>query len=69
VWGKGLLVPGVAALNAGGDAAVTAISCAAPGYCTAVNSEHYSQGFVVSEVNGTWGTAQGLRRPELSLRL
>ena len=67
-WGKGQLVPGIAALNAGGDAAVTAISCAAPGYCTAGGyytsaanvpaSSSARKAFVVSEVKGHWGTAR-----------
>jgi hypothetical protein len=67
-WGKGQLVPGIAALNAGGDAAVTAISCAAPGYCTAGGyytsaakvpaSSSARKTFVVSEVKGQWGTAR-----------
>jgi hypothetical protein len=66
-WGKGQLVPGIAALNTGGDAAVTAISCTAPGYCTAGGyytsaakapaSSGARKAFVASEVKGHWGTA------------
>jgi hypothetical protein len=69
-WGNGQLVPGIAALNAGGDAAVTAISCAAPGYCTAggyytsaangPESSSARKAFVVSEAKGRWGTARQL---------
>jgi hypothetical protein len=68
VWGQGQLVPGLAALNAGGDAAVTAVSCAAAGYCAAGGyytsaaqvpaSSSAQKAFVVSEVNGHWGTAE-----------
>jgi hypothetical protein len=70
-WGKGRLVPGIAALNVGGDAAVTAISCAAPGYCTAGGyytsaakvpaSSSAQKAFVVSEVKGHWGKARQVR--------
>jgi hypothetical protein len=53
--------PGLAALNAGGDAQVTSISCASAGNCSAggyyTDSGGNTQAFVVSEVNGTWGTA------------
>jgi hypothetical protein len=75
-WGKGRLVPGIVALNAGGDAAVTAISCAAPGYCTAGGyytsaanvpaSSSARKAFVASEVKGNWGTARHLssRKPD-----
>jgi len=66
VWGKGQLVPGIAALNAAGNAAVTAISCTGPGYCTA--GGYYTaarapapsgtrRAFVATEVKGHWGTA------------
>ena len=66
-WAKGQLVPGVAALNTGGDAMVTAVACAAPGYCTAGGyytvakvpaSSNARKAFVVSEVKGHWGTAR-----------
>jgi hypothetical protein len=66
-WGRGQLVPGIAALNSGGDAAVTAISCTAPGYCTAGGfytsaakapaSSSARKAFVASEVKGHWGMA------------
>jgi hypothetical protein len=60
-WGKGMAVPGLAALNTGGDARVTSVSCASAGNCAAVG--YYSavhvgeQGFVASERNGRWGKA------------
>jgi hypothetical protein len=50
-----------AALNTGGAAAITSVSCASAGNCTAggyyEDSSFLLQGFVVSETNGTWGTA------------
>ncbi len=64
-WGKAIKVPGLATLERG-DAEVDSISCAAPGECTA--GGQYQDGFdstgglrlevfVVSETNGSWGTA------------
>ena len=60
-WGRAVEVPGLGALNKGGDAGVRAVSCASAGNCTAAGayrdrSRHY-QGFVVSERNGVWGRA------------
>jgi len=65
-WGTAVEVPGTAALNAGGDAAVTSVACPSIGNCTA--GGYYVNGsgafgapddhaFVVSERNGTWGNA------------
>src|ERR1019366_9230282 len=57
VWSSATVVAG--ALNVGGVALVTAISCPAVGSCTAVG--FYSDNaatkhtFVISQVNGTWG--------------
>jgi hypothetical protein len=61
VWHKAIRVPGSAALNSGGYAGLTSVSCGRPGNCTAGgyylgNSTSY-QSFVVSEVNGTWHKA------------
>ena len=68
-WGSAMTVPGLASLNhaAGGEgAAITSVSCAAAANCSAggyytsgVDSDGVpdSQAFVVSQVNGTWGTA------------
>jgi hypothetical protein len=61
VWHKASEVPGSAALNAGGYAGLTSVSCGKPGNCTAGgyydgSSTNY-QGFVVSEVNGKWHNA------------
>jgi len=65
IWGKAEEVPGIAALNVGGDAAVSSVSCATAGNCsaggfylTAIGGSGNLQAFVVTRVNGTWGTAQ-----------
>jgi len=60
-WGTAIEVPGLAALNQGGGAAVESVSCGAAGNCAAVGTYvyggNYLQGFVVSEQNGVWGQA------------
>jgi hypothetical protein len=60
-WGTATGVPGLAALNAGGDAEVTSVSCAPAGSCAAggyyADRSHHHQGFVAVERNGVWGTA------------
>jgi hypothetical protein len=62
VWGAATEVPGTAALNTGGGAAVAAVSCPSDGNCGAVGS-YYDAGanavraFLVDENHGTWGTA------------
>ncbi len=62
-WGTAIVVPGTAALNAGGDAGVTSVSCASAGNCTVGGAYTDGsglgdfQGFVASQVNGRWGTA------------
>jgi hypothetical protein len=61
-WGNALQVPGSAALNAGNDAQVKAVSCVSAGTCTAggfyEDAAGHLQAFVVDEVNGVWGSAQ-----------
>ena len=63
-WGKAIEVPGTAALNAGGNAAVQSVSCASAGNCSAggyytnAGGSPPAQVFVVSEVHGSWGTAE-----------
>jgi ricin-type beta-trefoil lectin protein len=61
-WGSALPVPGLAALNVGNAAMVQSVSCATAGNCTAggtyEDAGSSSQAFVVTEANGTWGTAQ-----------
>ena len=60
-WGTAIEVPRTAALNAGGSADVTSLSCASAGNCAAggfyTNGSHRGRAFVVSERNGTWGKA------------
>ncbi len=68
-WHPALEVPGLAALNVGGDASIDAVTCASAGNCAAAGQ--YASGtnltsdvlpplqpFVVTETNGKWGTAQ-----------
>jgi hypothetical protein len=61
-WGKAEEAPGTAALNQGGDAGVSSVSCRAAGDCTAVGfyidgSGNY-QAFAVSQTHGSWGNAE-----------
>jgi len=62
IWGTAIQIPGTAALNADGDAYVSSVSCATAGNCSAggyyYDSAHHGQAFVVSQVNGAWGTAK-----------
>ena len=62
VWGTAEEVPGTAALNQGGGAEITSLSCAAAGTCSAggayTDSSGHSQAFVVDETGGVWGTAE-----------
>jgi hypothetical protein len=61
-WGTAEKVPGLAALNQGGNAVITSVSCASPGNCSAggsyASSRTRDQAFVVDETGGSWGTAQ-----------
>ena len=60
-WRQAIEVPGLAALNKGGDAEVISVSCASPGSCAAVgfytDGGGHQQGFVVSRSNGRWRQA------------
>ena len=61
IWGTAIEVPGTAALNQGGNAFITSVSCASAGNCSASGiymdgSDHFPA-FVVSQVNGAWGAA------------
>ena len=60
-WRTAQEVPGLAALNAGGDAQVLSVSCASAGNCTAggyyENARAFYEAYVVSEVKGAWGQA------------
>ena len=59
-WGTAEEVPGLAALNKGGYAAITSVSCASPGNCSAggyyTGGTGKTQAFAVDETGGTWGT-------------
>ena len=61
VWGKAIKVPGLGALNKGGQASPSSVSCASAGNCTAggtfTDRSSHRQVFVVSERNGVWGKA------------
>jgi hypothetical protein len=60
VWGKAIEVPGLGALNRGGDAGVLSVSCGSAGSCAAGGQYKDSsgfQGFVAVERHGRWGTA------------
>jgi hypothetical protein len=65
-WGTAQEVPGSAALNAGGYAAIESVSCTAGGNCSAggyyasssTDGIATAQAMVVTETDGTWGTAQ-----------
>jgi hypothetical protein len=60
-WSQAMEVPGTAALNKGGIAVISSVSCRSAGNCSAggdyTDSSNHQQALVVSEVNGTWGTA------------
>jgi hypothetical protein len=62
VWQHAEAVPGTAALNAGGYAAIASVSCASAGNCSAggqyTDRSRHLQGFVVKEVGGTWRQAE-----------
>jgi len=61
VWGQAIEVPGLAALNKGGDAELNSVSCASAGSCAAggryLDRHGNQQGFVAVERHGRWGTA------------
>ena len=63
-WGDAVKVPGTAALNTGGDAAVNAVSCSSAGDCAAGgyygDASGYTQAFMASETTGSWGDAVGV---------
>src|ERR1022692_4476195 len=60
-WGTAIEVPGLAALNKGGNAGVISVSCASAGNCAAgglyTNQAGNPQGFVAAERTGRWGNA------------
>lgn len=66
VWGKFEQVPGSKALNKGGTASLTELSCVSASSCTGAGSYRPETGsyafavFVVTETRGKWGTARTL---------
>jgi hypothetical protein len=69
VWGSIEAIPGVAALSDQDEAALTALSCGAPGDCAAggnyLDAAGESQAFIISEVAGVWGSATQLFATQL----
>src|SRR5579875_2121552 len=63
-WGQAEEVPGSGALNTGGTATLTALSCPVAGGCTAggtyTDGAGHQQVFVIGQVNGAWGAAEEL---------
>jgi hypothetical protein len=58
VWGRAIEVPGLGALNKGGNAGVLSVSCPSAGSCAAGGDYGGNgRGFVVSDRNGVWGRA------------
>src|SRR5262245_41964999 len=60
-WQAAIEVPGIGALNKGGDATVGPVSCGSAGNCAAgghyTDGSGHQQAFVASETNGTWHAA------------
>ena len=58
-WGQAIEVPGLGALNRGGNAHVSSVSCASAGNCAAAGTygQPYGLGFVAVERHGRWGQA------------
>ena len=60
-WSAAVEVPGTAALNSGGNARLSSVSCGAVGDCAAVGTykdgSSHIQAFVVNETSGVWGDA------------
>jgi hypothetical protein len=64
VWGTARQLPGLAALNKGGFASVSALSCVSAGNCTGggvyTDGSDAQQGFVVSQTGYKWHAAANL---------
>ena len=60
-WGHAIEIPGLAALNKGGDVENVSASCGPAGNCAAggsyVGRNGLGQGFVISQTSGRWGHA------------
>jgi fibronectin type III domain protein len=69
VWGPIEEIPGVAALSRENEAALTALSCGAPGDCAAggnyLDASGQSQAYIINEVGGVWGSATQLFATQL----
>lgn len=63
-WGPAQRVPGSVALNSGGLAAVSSVSCPATGGCVAggffTDTAGGDQPFLVTQSGGVWGSAIGV---------
>ena len=62
-WGDAFEIPGLGAMNTGGDVTMNALACASPGNCGAGgsyknNASGIVYAYLVSEVAGQWGNAQ-----------
>jgi hypothetical protein len=61
-WGQAKELPGTAALNTGGSAAIDSVSCASAGNCSAggtyADSSGHYQALVDSQTGGTWSQAE-----------
>jgi hypothetical protein len=59
-WSVPRVVPGSVALNVGGGASVTALSCPALGFCVVggvyLDGKGTQRGFLIAQSNGGWGT-------------
>jgi hypothetical protein len=62
IWAQAEEVPGSAALNKGGEAGISSVSCASAGNCSAggsyLDGSVHGQAFVVGEAKGIWGQAE-----------
>jgi hypothetical protein len=60
-WGTAIEAPGSGSLNSGGSGRVVTVSCSTAGNCSGggyyTDTTGSQQAFLVSETNGTWGTA------------
>jgi hypothetical protein len=61
-WGDAEELPGIAALNTGGNASATTVSCSSTGNCglggSYRDSSGHAQAYVANETKGTWGKAE-----------
>lgn len=61
-WGRAEEAPGTAALNQGGYATLSEVSCPAPGECSAggqyTGRDGHAHAFVIGQAGGIWGAAE-----------